>query len=742
MSFNRKMDNLAVSETIGAIVLLAIAIVIFSVIYINVLVDDGPDLYSFLTIEGETEKGEAIFEHMLGEGIGTDSRITIFYGDENNLFDSYEGPIKYLLNPINNGDDVWNIGEKLSYKPSSDIIPLEFLDDIQISSTIADIHTNSLVFWGILQEGYTGGIGGVWHLDENTGNIAHDSTCNKNHGDIHDSKWISGINSSSALMFNAESTDYVNVSSKLGLYITESITVEAWFNPVFISGGVGDSLELGDNAQDITWVHISGDIFTFALWRSGGQTSLDIQTINLSQYCAPNDKLIDSITFNRPSGANGFDPDFIHINGSVYAFAHRWSQDDGYVTTLNISDNGTIADDIIDRVTFEPDPAANAFRSDIIHVSGNIYAIASTEHDIGGPGNLVTLEIAPNGSINETVIDRFEFESGNCSRPRMHKIFDTNYVIAYSRSDSGFVKTIEIEDNGSINKTMIDSFLFESNRCFESDLVYVSSNPSDVSNIYAIAYRGVLDNGYVITIEVKNNGSITNNTISNLKFDPSIYGGQPNIIATNYTNLYAIAYLGPKKSGYLTTIKIFNNGSILNNTIDTIQFTREGWDSNLELEPAIVHVKGDIYGIAYKGHAGQGFLVDFSMNESGGFGPIEGYGGIVKDNSYYLTVNKTMAFASINNITINSRGITANIWNHVALTYDGSEICLYINGIKTKNYAYNKKIYFSADDDLYFGWLYLGGLDEIAIYNYALTLIEIESHYNNPEILHSYDCNN
>lgn len=736
-----KLGDSAVSETIGAILLLAIAIVIFSVIYINVLADEGPNPNAYLTIEGETENGEAIFEHMLGEGISTDSKITIFYGDENNIFASYNGPIKNLLDPINNGDDVWNIGEKLSYIPSPDEIPLEFLNKIQISSKIADKHTNSLVFWGILQEGYAGGIGGVWHLDENSGNIAHDSTCNLNHGIIHGSNRIGG-ESSSALMFNGKSTDYVSIESELGLYITESLTVEAWFNPVFITGGVGDRFNLNEHAQDITWIHISGDIFAFALWQSGGTTSLDVQTINLSKYCAPNDRLIDSIQFDRPNGANGFDPDFIHISGTVYAFSHRWSQNDGYVTTLNISNNGTIADDIIDRATFESDPPANAYRSDIIHVSGNIYAIASTEADTGAPGNLATLEITPNGDINETIIDRFEFESGNCSRPRIYKVFDTNYIIAYSSSDSGHVKTIEIKDNGSINKTVIDSFMFESNRCYESDLIDVSSNPSDESNIYAIAYRGMLDNGYISTIEVKDNGSITKNTIDSLKFDPSIYGGQPDIESTNFPNIFAIAYLGPKQAGYLTTIKIFNNGSILNNTIDTIQFTTEGKDSNLQLEPAIVHIEGDIYGIAYKGHAGQGFLVDFSINESGGFGPTEGYGGIVKDKSYYLTVNKTMAFATINNVTINSTGITANIWNHVALTYDRSEICLYINGIKTNNYLYNKKIYFSSNDDLYFGWLYLGGLDEIAIYNYALTPIEIESHYLDPEILHNFDCNN
>ena len=111
--------------------------------------------------------------------------------------------------------------------------------------------------------------------------------------------------------------------------------------------------------------------------------------------------------------------------------------------------------------------------------------------------------------------------------------------------------------------------------------------------------------------------------------------------------------------------------------------------------------------------------------------------GIFKDNSYALIVNATKAFATINNVTINSTGVVSNDWNHVALTYNGSEICLYINNNQNSvnvSYPYSQKINFT-DDDLYFGYLFYGILDEIAIYDKALTESEIKNHYNNPGML-------
>ena len=98
-----------------------------------------------------------------------------------------------------------------------------------------------------------------------------------------------------------------------------------------------------------------------------------------------------------------------------------------------------------------------------------------------------------------------------------------------------------------------------------------------------------------------------------------------------------------------------------------------------------------------------------------------------------------MAFATINNVTINLSGIVSNSWNHIALTYNGQFICLYINNIQNSvSYCYsypydNKKINFT-DDDLYFGYLFFGCLDEIAIFYKALSDQEIYNHFVNPGI--------
>jgi len=320
----------------------------------------------------------------------------------------------------------------------------------------------------------------------------------------------------------------------------------------------------------------------------------------------------------------------------------------------------------------------------------------------------------------------------------MWKVSDNKFIVAYASIDKGYVKTIEIENNGSINKTIIDTFEFDSVRCFETDLEYITSDPFNETNFYAIAYRGINDNGYVTTIEVNNSGIITKNVIDSLKFDPSVYGGQPDIEYLNISNnTFAIAYLGPGTLGYLTTLRIFDNGTI-GNIIDTFPFT-SNYHRNLEMDPTIVHVSEYVYGIAFKGHAGMGYLITVAINDEGKVEGIEGFGGIFKDNSYELKANATMVFATINNVTFNLTGILANSWNHIALTYNGSVMSIYINNIQNSvsaSYTYpydNKKINFT-NDNLYFGYLFYGFLDEIAIFDRALSSTEIENHFKYPGV--------
>ena len=81
---------------------------------------------------------------------------------------------------------------------------------------------------------------------------------------------------------------------------------------------------------------------------------------------------------------------------------------------------------------------------------------------------------------------------------------------------------------------------------------------------------------------------------------------------------------------------------------------------------------------------------------------------------------------------INSATPTAGIWHHIATTYDGSMMKLYINGEKTSEIAQSGTIVDSAQDHLFIakrdGDRWKGAIDEVKIYNRALSAEEVRAH--------------
>ena len=75
----------------------------------------------------------------------------------------------------------------------------------------------------------------LWLFDENTGNIAYDSSPNGNNGTIYGATWVHG-KFNYALEFDG-SDDYVEVPDSSSLNLTEEVTIEAWVN----WRGAGDS---------------------------------------------------------------------------------------------------------------------------------------------------------------------------------------------------------------------------------------------------------------------------------------------------------------------------------------------------------------------------------------------------------------------------------------------------------------------------------------------------------------------
>jgi len=140
-TINNKRANNAVSEIIGTMLLLLIAISALSVIYFQVLSDDGPTPNTIVKIVGREEGKFIILEHQGGETIGYDTKITYTiagYTDSSTIGKLAEVDKEPL--------DVWNLGERLKIPIRYN---LDLLDEFQTAEiTGIDIASNSIVFSG------------------------------------------------------------------------------------------------------------------------------------------------------------------------------------------------------------------------------------------------------------------------------------------------------------------------------------------------------------------------------------------------------------------------------------------------------------------------------------------------------------------------------------------------------------------------------------------------------------------
>ena len=338
------------------------------------------------------------------------------------------------------------------------------------------------------------------------------------------------------------------------------------------------------NTPDI--IHISGDVYGI-VYEGNGNNGLLI-TVEVSAAGYITETIIDSLEFDS---GNGITPDIIHISGNVYAIAYEGISDDGFLKTVEIANDGIITDIVGDTLEFDNTKVKTPH---IIHVSGDVFAI--TYQGKNDDGFLKTIDIGIDGIITELVNDPFEFDSSQGKTPNIIHISNDIFAIVYSGSgDDGYLKTVEIATNGSINDSVIDTFEFDSSQGKTPQIIHISGN------VYGIAYSGTGNDGFLKTVEIENDGIITNSVIDTLEFDAA-QCSKPNIIHIS-NDIYTIVYSGVGDVGYLKKIEITTNGQITNTAINSMEFDSEiGKDSN------IIHISGDLYSIIYCGENDDGII--------------------------------------------------------------------------------------------------------------------------------------
>jgi len=713
--------NRAVTEIIGSILLIAIAISVFSLIYLYVLSDSGPSPEAYVNIVGKLESGDVVFENRRGESLGLDTQLILLLGGR-----KYDMTIdeNSLLSDEDKNDGYWNIGERLVYSGMN-------ITDLQVESTIVDKATKSVVMWGILQEGDIIKIpGAIWHFDEKGGYRAFDSL-NNNTG---------------------------------------------WLRPNAIFGPRWETLNMVSGASALKFDGINDHVFV-----EGNSVSLDItDAISIESWVKfPEDNKLNNYRFGP---AFGYEPDVIHVSDNVYAVMYRDQAEIGMLKTVKIAPDGTITEDIYNNSLSVSD---KCYWPKIVHVSDDIYMVAFIQSDINPKfANLRTVRMLDNGTTGpvlgshtfgakevydhclikisdyvtalvyrsrenagmiKTIIvsengtditldnanSSLVFESWNCYEPNIIPLTGNIYAIAYSGNDSlGYLKTVEIADNGTISDQVIDTFIFDSiNRTYSPQITHISGD------IYAIVYRAETKNGIIATVEISDDGLITDQIIDNLLIEDD-YCELPKI-AHMHNDIYIIGYQSDQTDGYIAEISIAPNGSISDSVLSKYKFnTGKNYHG---MEPDLIRVTDNIYGVAFRsgsehGTPHEGHLNTYSLhNHNQNTVPIpDGNGIIFKEDTYGIFVNRTHVAVLIrNHIVIEELSLSKSDWNHIVLTYDGAYIRAYCNGTEIISEYYDEKIV-SNTNDILIGNGFFGYIDEVAIYAKVLNLTEVQNHYNNP----------
>ena len=78
-----------------------------------------------------------------------------------------------------------------------------------------------------------------------------------------------------------------------------------------------------------------------------------------------------------------------------------------------------------------------------------------------------------------------------------------------------------------------------------------------------------------------------------------------------------------------------------------------------------------------------------------------------------------------------------NTWTHIATTYDGATLAFYVNGVQAWSFAQTGDIVTSSNPlqiggDSIYGQFFQGTIDEVRVYNTALTAAQIQADMNTP----------
>jgi hypothetical protein len=347
-----------------------------------------------------------------------------------------------------------------------------------------------------------------------------------------------------------------------------------------ITNSIISSLQFDGNGNNPVIFNISTGVYA-VVYRDATNRVI-LKTLAISAAGVITQTLIDSQVIDTL----GYEPDIINIASGIYAVTYRGASNKGYIATIQIASSGVISNTFINQVIYN---TSNNYEPRIIHTSGNYYLVAY--RGASNKGYASTLQITAGGIVTVTPVSTYNF-AATCYEPDVVSAGGNYYTIAYrGASNKGNLTTISVDSSGVITQSLVSSLIFNNTAAYTPRILNISGAT------YAIAYRGPSNFGYITTVTISTGGIISSPVIDDLKFDGTA-GYEPSILFIS-DGVYAVAYRGASNDGYLETIAIAADGTIDPTIVDTYRF-----DSSNGYVPWIINVSGSIYAVAYRGGTG------------------------------------------------------------------------------------------------------------------------------------------
>ncbi len=633
---NQRKIN-AASEVLGTLLLIGIGVSLFVLLAIVIISLPSvffPDTTPSVNIIGRIEGNSVVFEHHGGQSMPLDTEITVMFAETPVIM-----KVGDVLDSASKADGQWNIGEKIVIPNNNPNLPI-----MQISVTITDKASNTVVMRGVLQEGSqaVNPIAVTLNADSITTNTAKIYM-------HYDFRYYIGTKK---VCFTYIKTSVYNANNSAPWNST------GWVQVFNHNGSYNFNLiGLNENTEYLyqAWVQYNSSTNASQKLTSSGS----INTFRTQSYSSglwhfdENSGLIAIDSSNSGNNGTLFPPDVTQapqrLNQTGLVVNNRSLRFDGYndyvvvnhaatlSPTSEIAIEGWVKPEFKDEYkgtnvqrinsTFFGTQTYGCYEPDIINISSDRFAIVSRNSALSG--FVYTVQISAEGNITEnattSVVDIYQFETVRCETPKIIKVAASVdiYAIVY-RGQNGFlyIATVQILSNGKITKATQGKVVIDSINCYYPDIIYTEGD------YYAIAYSSyefyMAANRYVGRLQ-----TVTITPAGTITAPKSYYNfGSASTAAGIMLYLdiihvkddyYSVVFRDSDTDGSLRAIQIKNGWNIFpDNTIYK-------FDNNniTDLPLRIIHVFDKIYAVFYGDKMGNmiqgGAIITIKLSDTGTF---------------------------------------------------------------------------------------------------------------------------